>query len=204
MGPHKKCNWPCLLYFHLQSAAWFSEWKPENTDPPFPVDQNILLTDRYSKDYGLHWSLLLDIVWSFSPLHVLRNSCVVDVVEYYLYILFFQVVIFWHILAWVLCNMFCHLYCISYCFAESCTYCCLQVTQGTKLVLYLQVTGSMRRTGMLSITGCQYCRVADQTATYCSTLTCKICCIWDWALQSQWNRWFWITQIYVKTYLSDS
>jgi hypothetical protein len=64
------------------------------------------------------------------------------------------------ILAWILCNMFCHLYCMSCYFAEPCTYCCLQVTQGTKLVLYLQVTGSMRRTGMLSITGCQYFRVA--------------------------------------------
>ena len=108
------------------------------------------------------------------------------------------------ILPLVLCNMFCHLCCMSGYFAEPCTYCCLQVTQSTKLVLYLQVTGSMRRTGMLSITGCQYFRVAEQTATYCSKWTCKICCIWDWALQIQWNRWFWITQIYVKTYLNDS
>lgn len=74
VGPHKMCNWPCLLCFQLHSAAWFSKRKPEHSDPPFPVDQNILLTDRFSKVYGPRWSVLLDMICSFSPLHVLTNS----------------------------------------------------------------------------------------------------------------------------------
>lgn len=73
-GPHKMCNWPCLLHFQLHSAAWVSKRKPENTDPPFPVDQNILLTNRFPKVYGPCWSLLLDVIWNFSPLHVPTNS----------------------------------------------------------------------------------------------------------------------------------
>jgi hypothetical protein len=56
------------------------------------------------------------------------------------------------------------------------------VSGGVKLVLYLQVTGSMRRTGMLNSTRYQYYKGPVQMTTHCKAWTYKICHILDQAL----------------------